>query len=412
MEEKEGLERGIRAGLKGLVEVVKDHKRKKLKNLALMMISVLVVLLVCELIMRIFYGIPSSEMNHFSLSKSKYYQRDDEIKFVPRKNIRGVHNKKGSFSSTFQTNSRGLRDKEYKLDKTEGIKRIVVLGDSFTWGYGVNNNEIYTERLESILPNTEVINLGVTAYQLRQEITYFKREGIKYHPDIVIVGFCLNDIWHPSIINKDIDSNANAGKEMISRQSNTKDSSFKLRKYLKEHIIQKSALCIFIIDRMNTNKSLIKILAYMGIKQPLIGFVKLDINLTPALREYPNSLVESWETTKSELRQLKRLTADLGIRLIIAVIPTVQSIQDQTFKHTIAFSIFDTMDFDLDKPYRLLKEFAADENIEIVIPVRVFQQMHKEGRKLYLKRDMHFNAAGHDLFASAIAEYLNKPLTR
>jgi hypothetical protein len=199
---------------------------------------------------------------------------------------------------------------------------------------------------------------------------------------------------------------------MISRQSNTKDSSFKLRKYLNEYLIQKSALCIFIRDRIYTNKSLVKILAYMGIKQPLTGFARLDINLAPALREYPNSFVESWEATKSELRQLKRLTADFGIRLIIAVVPVVQSIQDKTFKHTIIFSVFETKDFDLDKPYRLLKEFAADENIEIVIPVSLFRNIHKEGRVLYLKRDIHFNAAGHDLFASAIAEYLNKPLTR
>lgn len=388
-----------------------DCKSKMFKSLTLMMISVLVTLLVSEVIMRIFYGIPPSEITHFSLKKSKYYQRDDKLGWVPRKNIRGVHNKKGSFSTTFQTNSRGLRDKEYKLNKPDGDKRIVVLGDSFTWGYGVNDNEIYTERLESILPNTEVINLGVTAYQVRHEIAYFKHEGIKYHPDIVIIGFCLNDIWGP-IKKKDLDSIANVGKEIKSRQSNTKDGFLKLRKYLNERIIQKSALCAFINDRINTNKSLVKFLAYLGIKPPLSGFAKLDINLAPALREYPNSLVENWEATKSELRQLKRITADLGIRLIIAVVPSVQSIQDKTFKHTIAFSVFETKDFDLDKPYRFLKEFAADENIEIVIPVSVFRQKHKEGRMLYLKRDMHFNAAGHELFASAIADYLNKPLTR
>ncbi len=392
---------------------MKDHKRKRFKNLTLMVISVLIVLFVCEVIMRIFYGIPPTEITHFSLSKSKYYQRDDELGWVPRKNIRGVLNKKGSFSTTFQTNSRGLRDKEYKLNKPDGVKRIVVLGDSFTWGFGVNDDIIYTERLESILPNTEVINLGVTAYNLRKEINYLRYEGIKYHPDIVIVGFCLNDIWGAKKKKKErLDSNANVGIEMISKQSKTKNGFFTLRMYFKKYIIQKSALCTFIRDRTNTNKSLVKTLAYMGIKQSLTGFTELDSNLIPALREYPNSLVESWEATKSELLQLKRLTADLGIRLIIAVVPSVQSIQDKTFKHTIAFSVFETKDFDLDKPYRLLKEFAADENIEAVIPISDFRQMHKEGRMLYLKRDMHFNAAGHELFASAIADYLNKPLTR
>ncbi len=390
-----------------------DCKSKMFKSLALMVISVLVTLLVSEVIMHMFYGIPSTEMAHFSLSKSKYYQRDDELGWVPRKNIRGVHNKKGSFSTTFQTNSRGLRDKEYKLNKPDGVKRIVVLGDSFTWGYGVNDDEIYTERLESKLPDTEVINLGVTAYNLRKEFNYLKHEGLKYHPDMVIVGFCLNDIC-PKDTNRDkrsLDSNANVSKETIPKQSNNEARSFKLLKYLKEHIIQKSALCAFINDRINTNKSLVKFFAYLCIKPPLTGFSKLDGNLAPALLEYPNSLVESWETVKSELLQLKRFTTDMGIRLIIAAIPSAQSIQDKTFEHTIAFSVFETKDFDLDKPYRLLKDFTDDENIEIVIPVRAFRKIHKEGRMLYLTRDMHLNAAGHELLASVISDYLNKEST-
>ncbi len=54
---------------------------------------------------------------HFGLSKSKYYQRDNDIQFVPWKNIRGEYNNKGSFSSTSQTNSMCLRDKEYKLER-------------------------------------------------------------------------------------------------------------------------------------------------------------------------------------------------------------------------------------------------------------------------------------------------------
>ncbi len=378
-----------------------------------MVISVLVTLLLSEVIIRIFYGIPPSEITHFSLSKSKYYQRDDELGWVPRKNIRGVHSKKGSFSTTFQTNSRGLRDKEYKLNKPDGVKRIVVLGDSFTWGFGVNDDEIYTERLESMLPNTEVINLGVTAYNLRREFNYLKHEGIKYSPDMVIVGVCLNDICSTDTKrnNGNLDSNTDVGIDMMSKQSNTEAHSFKLLKYLKEYIIQKSALCTFINDRINTNKSLVKFLANLGIKQPLTGFSKLDGNLAPALLRYPNSLVEGWETTKSELIQLKRLTKNLGIRLIIAVVPSAQSIQNKRYKHSIAFSVFETRDFDLDKPYRILKEFAANENIEIVIPVRVFRQAYKEGRMLYLKRDMHFNAAGHELFASAISDYLSKEFT-
>lgn len=137
-----------------------------------------------------------------------------------------------------------------------------------------------------------------------------------------------------------------------------------------------------------------------------LGFEELDINLMPALREFPRSLEESWETTKTELLQLRQLTSNLGIRLIIAVIPSVQTIQPKAFEHAITYSVFDKEDFDLGKPYRLLEEFANEYGIEVVNPIKWFKSEANKGNTLYLKRDMHFNAAGHSLFARSIADYL------
>ncbi len=136
-----------------------------IKNLAIMLGVVLTSLLLLEFVIRIFYVEPPGETDLIAFSFfSEYFHKDDELGWLPKKNIHGTHNKRGSFSTTFRTNSRGLRDKEYDLNKTEGKKRIVIVGDSFTWGFGVNDDEIYSERLESMLSNTEVINLGVTAF--------------------------------------------------------------------------------------------------------------------------------------------------------------------------------------------------------------------------------------------------------
>ena len=92
-------------------------------------------------------------------------------------------------------NSRGLRDSEHPLEKPEGVKRIVVLGDSFAWGWGVDDGFSFPDVLEKRLgPQVEVINLGVPGYSTDQELLWFEREGKLYEPDLVILCLLMNDI--------------------------------------------------------------------------------------------------------------------------------------------------------------------------------------------------------------------------
>ncbi len=97
---------------------------------------------------------------------------------------------------TLNSNSKGLRGKaEYEYQRTPGRRRVLVLGDSFTFGEEVSDDETYSHLLESALPNTEVLNFGVQGYGHDQMLLYLKEEGVKYHPDIVILGFAYFDIY-------------------------------------------------------------------------------------------------------------------------------------------------------------------------------------------------------------------------
>jgi len=100
-----------------------------------------------------------------------------------------------TYDRTLTINSRGLRDREYPLAKPEGVFRILVLGDSFTWGYGVSDEEVFTERLEKALAtagrSVEVLNAGVSGWGTDQELLYLEREGLQSSPDLVVLAFFL-----------------------------------------------------------------------------------------------------------------------------------------------------------------------------------------------------------------------------
>jgi hypothetical protein len=94
------------------------------------------------------------------------------------------------------SNSKGLRGKaEYPYERATGKQRIVVLGDSFTFGEEVSDDETYSHDLQASFPGTEVLNLGVQGYGHDQMLMYLKEEGVKYHPDVVIIGFAYLDIY-------------------------------------------------------------------------------------------------------------------------------------------------------------------------------------------------------------------------
>jgi predicted transcriptional regulator len=96
-------------------------------------------------------------------------------------------------------NSQGLRDKEIPHDKPPGERRILLLGDSVTFGWGVSDGEPFADQMEPLLKsstkrNWEVINAGVNGYNTEQEDTYFRIEGVRYKPDVVILTYLGNDL--------------------------------------------------------------------------------------------------------------------------------------------------------------------------------------------------------------------------
>lgn len=97
------------------------------------------------------------------------------------------------FSVQVRINSDGLRDREYPVERVPGKHRMLVLGDSFAWGYGVEQQEVFSELIEKSRPDWEIINSGVSGYGTDQEYLYYKLRGSKYHPDVVLVLFVNND---------------------------------------------------------------------------------------------------------------------------------------------------------------------------------------------------------------------------
>jgi hypothetical protein len=91
-----------------------------------------------------------------------------------------------------------MRGPEIELKKPAGIKRVAVLGDSFAWGWGVSENEMFTAILQHNMPGIEVLNFGVPGYGPTQYYL-LRNRALNFEPDAVVIAFCLFNDFADSV---------------------------------------------------------------------------------------------------------------------------------------------------------------------------------------------------------------------
>jgi hypothetical protein len=91
-------------------------------------------------------------------------------------------------------NSRGYRDDEHVPGKVHDKVRILILGDSFTFGDGLADHQIFPRLLAARLgPRVEIIAMARDGWGTADQLAALRREGLAYFPDIVVVAAVTND---------------------------------------------------------------------------------------------------------------------------------------------------------------------------------------------------------------------------
>lgn len=114
----------------------------------------------------------------------------------------GEDNRGGPDRGVVRVNSQGFRGRDFARSKGPGTRRIIMLGDSFGFGVGVDEAHTAAARLSELVNadqeltaghRVDVLNLSVSGYSTDQEILTFESDGAPLDPDVVILLMCDND---------------------------------------------------------------------------------------------------------------------------------------------------------------------------------------------------------------------------
>jgi len=286
-----------------------------------------------------------------------------------------------------RTNSKGIRaNGEIPYEKPPGVKRIVVLGDSFGMGYGVDLQDTFTSQMARSLEKNgikcEVVNLSVSGHGNAEHLVALKEEGLRYEPDLVLVA------WNSSDPDDNIRANLFGLEDgRLVRRSKTYLPATKL-----QEVLFKSRLYRLVAEHSHL---------YTLVRDKAANLVKYKILLTiRRLSNAANSAQSPDESAVAEaaskyrnnlttaiLEEIRQQCASKGANLLILDIP--RRVSRTEFK-----SLF---------PY----DEAKDSKLDIFNPIRVFQQ-HK-GDKLYWENSCgHFTPLGCRLIGEGLAEVILK----
>ncbi|WP_104665999.1 SGNH/GDSL hydrolase family protein [Ensifer adhaerens] len=136
----------------------------------------------------------------FDLEMWKYARDLKRVSAEPAIGHEHIPNSIGVFMGVpVSINSIGLRNREVG-PVADGTTRVVMLGDSLTFGWGVKEEDTPSRLLETVLNggttgarNYEVINTGVGNYNTQMEVAYFMTNGFELKPDVVVLNYFIND---------------------------------------------------------------------------------------------------------------------------------------------------------------------------------------------------------------------------
>lgn len=291
--------------------------------------------------------------------------------------------------------SAGLRDREFSRERVEGTYRVLALGDSFTFGQGVEATETWPKVLEGLLAGpSEVLNAGVTGWGTAQELLWLEEEGLAFRPDAVVVAFYSNDFW---------DNEAAPPEDARRPRFAVRDGrlvalNLPLGPPPADDLRRAGAV-------LGNHSFLFRALDAQW-RSVEMGWLR-PVDLTPLRSPRPSGaaparrgpvVIPAVDLTGALLSRMAADCRERAIRFVVLLVPG--NWQVRPVLHGLGAYAAQK------EAYDVVRGLCAADGLETVDPLGPLSTSEESGDLVYHRMDMHWNAAGHRLVAGLVADRL------
>jgi lysophospholipase L1-like esterase len=360
--------------------------RRGFLQIVLPLLSALFAVGLVELILILFYPIP------YSLERNMYFEAD------PYLGYRNMPLASGYYPNGIpaQANSLGFRDAEATLEKSPGTYRILMVGDSFTVGANVEQDDAYPQVLERLLNssdsrNIEVLNSGVGGYEPFHYAAFVENYAADYNPDMLLLGFFVGNDTYNTITSVEQSRTAVLGRRISRNAGKGWPVLVKIWGYENLNVVRgliNKGPASLVFERERCDEFSRLFLAIQG-------------------KRIKNHLAEpdagQREAMKSNLEQIMRIQTfarERNIPFFIALLPDENQLSAALQNVLIPAEELGKYDFEM--PQRTLRSHFDSMGIPYL---DLLPDFRADTRCLYMN-DTHWVAAGHKMAAERIAAAL------
>ncbi|MBU1076760.1 MAG: SGNH/GDSL hydrolase family protein [Spirochaetes bacterium] len=385
--------------------------KKSIKNLLINISIFTVTLMVLLLLLEGFFRITSQQwkkVNKKVVANVNFFRPDKRFGWLGKPDFSGLASNDYDFVAEVKLNSLGFRDKEHNYT-TKTKKRILILGDSFFWGWGVEYDKILPSLLQKKIPKYDILNCAVTGFSTDQEYLYLKEKGRVYKPNFVIAGLYIgNDIQDNNSTRMNIYSkpkfNLNNNVLIltnfpISEEDMKHKVKITLINRIHKFLYYKSALYNLSIKMLKNNFILKKLILSMFFRNKKISKHHLEYEFEIMEKKSSPLIKKSWAITEKLLEKMNQYCRDkLNAHLIIILIPTKTQIYEENYKSALFYFNKKKEDYDRLLPNKKLIRICKKYNILYLDPIKAIK-INKDRNKIYFRHDIHWTEEGHQFIS-------------
>jgi lysophospholipase L1-like esterase len=335
---------------------------------------------------------------------------------------------RGEFEVTIAFNAQGMRGPERAFAKPPGVRRVLILGDSFAAGYYAEEPETARARLEALLDEdrlgageVQVLNAGTPGYSTDQEYLLYLEQGRRYEPDVVLLFFFCNDLHFNTT------SEGTAAKpkpyfdllsatEIVPRNipvaepvPDAKGAEAERQASALSPWRGSFALGLLARRTMEGNPPLHRRLAALGLVPPLSPDPPQDfLPFCYHGRQERWAVDDMWNRTRAILGKLDRAVRADGGRLLVVYVPARFEVNDEAWRW-IRSRYDPDREWNRDAVIERLARNLEPLALELIDPREELRLAERSAQPAYLALDGHWNARGNEIVATRIARHL-RPL--